>query len=416
VLIVHLPSFLRKHLRLWVRACGPVRSIIHYPKDEGDSYTTSSNPQNAKEEDEQQPQNVTASLVIMNHADSAIRLICAIRHIADSLPVEFRAYLVPVAPDIPLPPPVLDEETTRSLGERMIQTYHELEVGIIHDDIETYNYINAVATNSSNLLDGNKEGDALATGGDDEDPLSAPEVVEAVKEFRRRLEQTQSVQKRRRVALVQERIQQLLPFMRQRMEEEHQQQQHQAMFPPPVAFPPPPPLPPQMPPGFLPPPPPPPLDSAMMGGPRGVSNMPAWMTNRPPEDMLPPPPPPPPLEGIDSGLPPSLKRIKVEDEGDSLPQESAGLAPSAKRIKLQDATTFAGMVVSPSQYPIVREWISSMIQEYLGEEEVTLIDFVHKHVIQGKAVKELHEELKQVLEEDATAFCERLLTKLQTEL
>lgn len=358
---------------------------------------------------------MTAALVIMNHADGATRLICAMRHIAKSLPSELQAYLVPVAPDIPLPPPRLDDETTKNLGERLLQTYHELEVGIIHDDIETYNY-HAPDANAAHAKDAAAA--AAAAAGDDDDPLNAPEVLEAVKEFRKRLEQTQSVQKKRRVALVHERIQQMIPIMRQRIEQEKEQQQHQAMFPPPPpppsanAFPPPPP-----PPGFLPPPPLPPADSlppvaagVVAGGPRGVSNLPAWMTKGLPDDTsLPPPPPPPPLPQDGNEVAASLKRVQE----DGAPDTSL---PPPKRSRLEDVTSFEGMVVSPTQHHVVREWITALIREYLGVEEVTLVDFVHDHVIQGKAVQALHDELKQVLEEDATAFCERLITKLQTEL
>ena len=60
----------------------------------------------------------------------------------------------------------------------------------------------------------------------------------------------------------------------------------------------------------------------------------------------------------------------------------------------------------------LREFLSKQIQELLGEEELTLIEFLHKHILEAKGVAELYQELQAVLEEEATIFMDSLWGKL----
>jgi hypothetical protein len=65
-----------------------------------------------------------------------------------------------------------------------------------------------------------------------------------------------------------------------------------------------------------------------------------------------------------------------------------------------------------AQRPLLRAFIALQIQEYLGEEEKTLIDFCLAHVMDGKSYAALLEELQLVLEEDAPKFVEALKAKV----
>jgi len=136
--------------------------------------------------------------------------------------------------------------------------------------------------------------------------------------------------------------------------------------------------PPPMPTGHLPPPPPPPhmvgnLPPPPTGnlppppgagppGPRGVSNLPAWMTKQQQ--------PPPPEE------------------------------PATKRLKVEATTTPVDLKV----------WITQQIQLLLGEPEASLVTFIHNHVTSQppKPIADLLPELQEVLDEDASAFLEKL--------
>ena len=60
----------------------------------------------------------------------------------------------------------------------------------------------------------------------------------------------------------------------------------------------------------------------------------------------------------------------------------------------------------------LRSYISSSIQQLLGEEEVTLIDFIQNHVTSQQSIASLLPELEQVLEEDARTFVQSLWEKI----
>lgn len=81
--------------------------------------------------------------------------------------------------------------------------------------------------------------------------------------------------------------------------------------------------------------------------------------------------------------------------------------PAAKKPKL------AGFAALPAaQHAPLRTWIAAAIVEYLGEEEATLIDFIVRHVVERKAPDHLLPELKEVLEEDADGFLDKLVAKV----
>jgi hypothetical protein len=146
---------------------------------------------------------------------------------------------------------------------------------------------------------------AAAGGGaydEEADPLNAPEVLEAVAQFKKRLEITQGGHRRKRKEFVEKRLKvevkkakERLIQRRKEMEErkndqqqQHQQQQNlqqqQQNLQQLQQLPPPPPLPPMnfppppLPPGGLPPPPSSNIVKTRDTGRRGVSNLPAWMT------------------------------------------------------------------------------------------------------------------------------------------
>jgi hypothetical protein len=100
-------------------------------------------------------------------------------------------------------------------------------------------------------------------------------------------------------------------------------------------------------------------------------------------------------------LPPSA--VAVPAPADDAP-------PPAKRAKIENDTNFA--ILPESLHAPLRAFISSQIQELLGEEEMTLIDYIFKHVVQGKTYAALQEELQVVLEEDAPIFVNTLKEKV----
>ena len=102
-------------------------------------------------------------------------------------------------------------------------------------------------------------------------------------------------------------------------------------------------------------------------GPRGVSNLPAWMTQASTTTAA---------AASEAGAvqPPPAKRSKVEQVGD------------------------------------LKEWIAKEIQQLLGEPEASLVDFIYNHATKhaDRPMADLRPELQDVLEEDAPAFLDKL--------
>lgn len=352
VLLTRVPPFLHtfRVAREWLFPCGGVRSVTFYPRrqedDDGDPIDL---PSDAR----------ISLLVTFSHPDGACKLLGAFKHFASRLDDRYsglQAYMVPANKDVPLPPPLLDEESQQLLGEKLWQNF--------------------VAAESSELYGGDNEARApldsdkvaAAAGGNnydaEEDPLNAPAVLDAVKEFRRKLSKTQSFQKKKRLELVARKVAEMKPRIKIIVEEE--KKRGPPPPPPPMVLPPDLPLPPPA--GVLPPPPPagvvPLADGSATGdsGKRGRSNLPAWMTT-----------------SNEQGEP-SSKRVKV----DELPANFPSLPEST--------------------HTILKDFLSSQVLEALGEQEDELITFLHSHVVAGKSTAEMLEELKMVLEDEAGAF------------
>ena len=262
------------------------------------------------------------------------------------------------------------------------------------------------------LLDADKV--AAAAGGAydaDEDPLNAPNVLAAVKEFRRKLDRTHGNQKTQRAEMVAKKLNELRPRIQAMVESEKKTRQQRQQDggggagaglppgaglrvpPPPVPLPvppqtslPQPPLPgggPPPPPPSLGLPPPPPMQgagrdgSSADSGKRGRSNLPAWMTQQQPEDE------------------PISKKIKTEDSSSSTyPSHFPSTLPQ-------------------SSHAMLRQFLANQVQESMGVEEATLIDFIYSHILQGKATSELLQELQVVLEEEADGFLKAVWAKVQ---
>jgi hypothetical protein len=358
----------------------------------------------------------------MSHPDGALKFLGSFKQFSSRLDERYnsiQAYMVPASKDVPLPPPMLDEETQQVLGEKLWQNFVSLESP---DGTKDGGGGNATNTNSNNSIPESKLLDmtklaAAAGGGNydaEEDPLNAPQVLEAVKDFRTNLNKTQSSQKKKRSELVLLKLKDMRPRIKALLEEEKKRGPMMAMpmqmqMPPPTppgasanapplpsgALPPPLPsgaLPPPLPSGALPPPPlgalpVPPTAAAADSGKRGRSNLPAWMTQQQAQQS----------------------------------QEEEGEQPAAKKLKTSSTTSAtASSSPYPSSFPplpasthtILREFLSKQIQEYLGEEEATLIDFLHAHILNGKATSELVDEVKLVLEEESPAFMEALWKRI----
>lgn len=56
----------------------------------------------------------------------------------------------------------------------------------------------------------------------------------------------------------------------------------------------------------------------------------------------------------------------------------------------------------------MRPWVTKKIIEYLGQEEKTLIDFILSKIREHVAANDLVEQLKLILDEEATAFVIKL--------
>lgn len=323
------------------------------------------------------------ALVTMMHGDGAWKLVHTLAALKSDLG-DLEAHMVPASPDIPLPPIVLDESIAKPLQQLMKDSFHAIQAG----KFQVTQVPISEQQQQQPLLDTYKV--AAAAGGhnydEDADPLNAPAVLQAVREFRASLHKTSAVQQARRIALVQERLEKAMKAL---------------LHPPPaaavatVAT--------GVPPlgGLVPPPPPPPV-AGFDSGKRGQSNLPAWMTTEP----SPPLPPPP--------IPITNQQSNSEQQQQPHPSDDE---PLAKKPKLS----------VPIDETKLRAHVAQQITHYMGVEEATLIDFCVKHVLAltsqedqtTRATQEvatwegLTSELQQVLEEDTNAFVEALQRKVK---
>jgi hypothetical protein len=350
VLLTGIPKHLHQTLSSWILPCGPARTILWYPKQ-------------LEKDEAMDTSKKSIALVTMMHGDGAWKLV----HTVSALNLgDLNAHLVPASPDIPLPPIVLDQSVARPLEDMMKKSYDAILAGKFDAAQEP-----SVPPPPPTLLDTQKV--AAAAGGhnydEDVDPLNAPAVLQAVREFRMSLHKTSAVQQARRVKLVQERLEQAMELLKHPPPPAALLPPTNILatgvpplggLPPPTGGPPLPPLP-------LPPPPPPP-PPGMDSGKRGQSNLPAWMTAA------------------------GTAGVTTQDE------------PASKRAK----TTTANL-----DKALLRSYVAQQITHYMGVEEETLIDFCVQHVLDEKPWEDLANELQQVLEEDTGAFLQALQAKIK---
>ena len=413
ILITSAPSFLHsfRSIREWLYPCGSIRTAIFYPrppkqfhnnKTENDEENNNAGDNTAKVKEEQQQQEEGSTsekitvLVTMGHPDVAIKFLASFKEFTSRLDERYhdiQAYMVPNSPDVPLPPPLVDEETSKVLGEKLWQNFVGLEASSGNEDDNggSSSRMRPSADGTKQEGEDGAEGDnskldaskvAAAAGGaydPDEDPLNAPQVLEAVKEFRRNLEKTQSSQKKRKMELVEKKLTEMRPKIQALVAEEKKRRQEQ----PPMMPPPPQPnlLPPPMVGGLPPPPlagglPPPPVAAGGAdSGKRGRSNLPAWMTQQ--------------QQDGEGGDEPPNKKAKSSSYPENFPS-----------------------TLAPSTHGPLREFLTNQVKESLGEEEKTLIDFLYNHILQGKATSQLLQELQVVLEEESEGFLQLVWAKV----
>ena len=344
LLFLHVPSCLHnvRTIRDWIMSVGGTRSVLLIPPALKGGDVSVLEP--------------ISALATMSNPDVALRVLTAFRYMSTTYKSDilrdFSAHFVPTHPDIPMPPAFMDPESVQIAGEAMYRAFKRYEEGNI-DDSNRSDIVNA---------DRNENTDQTAKTGDDDvlDPLESPVVLEAVRKFREHLTVLQGSKATKRQKLVADAIAKELPIMRQRMAEERAAAVIQL-------------------PAFLGSPPPLPTESSplppmTLNAPRGVSNQPAWMTQK------------------EYGF-----TDTTSDE------------PPVKKVKLDVSDPFLVFpVISSMHASLLRQHIGDRIEHYLGEKEATLIDFVYDHVISGKTVSALLPELTDVLDDDATAFLQSI--------
>jgi PWI domain len=421
ILLTHVPAFFTttRMLRDWLLSIGNVRSVVLLSPTLSNSNESESAIKAAASELTVQARYASA-VVTLSHADGAAKVLAAVRHVAAQLrsslhnddDVEwaqsFGAQPVPPHnPDVPLPPPMVDAETVAAAGETLyaaLDRYRQHgqsttnggtggsgsstaatnQAGDTSNDMPKANGNTATSTTTSN----NNDVD------DEVDPLEAPAVLEAVRKFREQLIVMQGSKAVARQQAVAEAMAKALPLVRRAVASERAAaaaMANSALSLPPVPLPsllpmPPPPLP-----GAHTLPPPPPAATAVLDGPRGVSNKPAWMTQREEQE----------------------KQLAQQQQQHLAPASDS--EPPTKRIKLEDTawksdpTVTSPVVPKAAAAAALRIWMAQRIAQLLGEEEATLIDFVHERVLQQSAVASLLPELSDVLDEDAAPFLQSVL-------
>mmetsp|Transcript_22997 Transcript_22997/g.35463 ORF Transcript_22997/g.35463 Transcript_22997/m.35463 type:complete len:489 (-) Transcript_22997:100-1566(-) len=325
------------------------------------------------------------------------------------------------------------------------------------DTAATHNTANLAATEMKKL---NVEKLKAAAGGgqydEEEDPLNAPEVLEAVARFKKQLEERDAEIKKQRKDVVDRRLVDAVKAARARRKKQREEEKLKAAFPPP--------------PSDLPPVPPSAdtdakpqdlmIQSAVNGNnvnvrdssKRGVSNLPAWMTSG--------------KTGATSNTTDTAQQQQTQQQESNADEEVAGqkrkFVPSEanrdgterrQKIELADGSVSMAAIRAANQAEdaaaqtqtdttesstsaisseevfalsvnweaveateglteSLRVWVTQKIIEYLGEEETTMIDFVLHQVSKRCAPQDMLEELTMVLDEDAEGFVVALWQKL----
>jgi hypothetical protein len=307
-------------------------------------------------------------------------------------------------------------------GYRSIEHAQEqLDKGVISADALYGQTPNNMQPEEGNKLDRAKVAAAAGGAYDEEaDPLNAPEVLEAVAQFKKKLEATQGGYRKKRTEHVNRKLEEEKKIFKERLIEARKAALDRSNQLPPQPL-----LPPPMPSGALPPPP--------------------GAIPPPPGKFLPPPPsglPPPPLqgmkrpsEGIISGEEMPNKRTTLEEDVNSRKERldvghqsvveirAANIAADKAAAYLKEAASFSDEQIISAHFPAIknesfpglRKYVKEQIVEYLGEEEATLIDFVMNYLKKeekDRRTSGLLEEMKMVIEEDAAAFVRNLFRKI----
>ncbi len=307
-------------------------------------------------------------------------------------------------------------------------------------------------SNNHHGLKLDKDKIAAAAGGgaydEDADPLNAPDVVNAVLEFKRKLETRDVTSRRRRVDIITDRMaKKVREFveqgrnerrkreeMQRQLQQQQQQQQHQQQL----------------------------AESSTIAttanvadsGQRGVSNLPAWMTNnangngaeasattttttpsttqtKPQDDEE---------EGIrkrkfvpsEANRDINVRKQRLDVEGgqslseiraanEAADKQAAAAATAAAAASFVAQTTKEGILSADSKFPplstavdSLKTYVTAQIVDYLGEEEKTLIDFIMKELAKegGCNTSSMLDEMKMVLDEDAEDFVVNLYHKM----
>jgi len=187
---------------------------------------------------------------------------------------------------------------------------------------------------------------AAAGGGaydEETDPLNAPEVLEAVTKFKKSLEDRDSKNKKRRHDIVDEKLATGVEELKELRKKKPTKK-----------------------------------EKLQDSGRRGVSNLPAWMTQP--------------------------KEVTLKD-----------FVVTLESLKTPQFTKFFSTKLTSKQSSKLKEWITGHIVDLLGEEETTLIEFLYSNTTTNKMVpQDLINELKLVLEEDAEDFIIKLYKYIQT--
>jgi hypothetical protein len=390
ILLSPLPAFLcdKQKLRSWLVEVTGVRQVhmVNAIKKKGSFTTTAAVP--PKEGEDAPPP--AAGLVTLMHADGAVKLVVAIRYVRQELLQEAQAaddgdkdipvvvpwaHWVPAQPQVPLPPPSLDPTVAETLGKRMLEAYRKLAKG---QDLQHQPQTSSSSETGAPTESMNADGDGGDAG---DDPLSSPAVWEAVRQFRHNLEHQQGSKAVRRKELIQASLERLLPRIR-----EHGGDVLAGAVPSLHGGPPPLPL------GGLPPPMP-------HGGPPPLpGNLPP-----PPAHGLPPPHMPvgaPPMPPAAPPLPPGPPPVVEE--------------PPAKRLKPSVDLGQAFPTFGAQHEAAVRQYVGQQIQQFLGELEESMVDFILEHVRSGKVIQSWMPDLTEVLEEDANRFVQQLIDFVQS--
>jgi len=289
------------------------------------------------------------------------------------------------------------------------------------DGTEWGGHVSAATGESELKMD--KEKVAAAAGGvydEENDPLNAPEVIRAVLAFKRTLEDRDAKSKKRRVDIINSKLEAKVKEMIEQGRKERDEMRNgeekktaegsagEAQVP---------------------------SDAAGVGdtGRRGVSNLPAWMTKgdgataATQNDATAAAAQPADDEARKRKFVPSeanreinARKQKLDTGEKTMSQIRAENEAADKAAAFVPATTKEGILAPTSNFPPLipaassgmKEYVTSQIVELLGEEEATLIAHIMTELEKGCKVQSMMEEMKEVLDEDSEAFVVGLYRKM----